>query len=74
MYVSYVLYYTVRPRKKRKPINQVTLSENCNELSENVYIVSELSLSSLFCHQLQGVLAIRGQPRIMVMSKLICAE
>ena len=39
--------YTVRP-KKRKPINQVNFSENCNDLFKKVYIVIKFSLSSLF--------------------------
>ena len=42
--------YTVRPRKK-KPINQVNFSDNCNDLSEKVYIVTKFSLSSFFWHQ-----------------------
>ena len=32
--------------EKRKPINQVHFSENCNDLSEKVYIVTKFSLSS----------------------------
>ena len=38
---------TVRPRKKRKPINQVNFYKNCNELSEKVYISRKFSLSFL---------------------------
>ena len=34
--------------EKRKSINQVNFSENCNDLSEKVYIVIKFSLSS-FC-------------------------
>ena len=32
--------------EKRKPINQVNFSENCNDLSDKVYIVTKFSLSS----------------------------
>ena len=49
--------------EKRKPINQVIFSENCNDLSDKVYIVKKFSLSSLFWHQLQDVLAMHGQAR-----------
>ena len=49
--------------EKRKPINQVYFSENCNDLSEKVYIVTKFSLSSLFWHQLQDVLAMHDQAR-----------
>ena len=56
-------YNTVRPRKKRKLINQVTFSENCNDLSGIVYIVTKFNLSSFFWHQLQDVLAMHGQAR-----------
>ena len=49
--------------EKRKPINQINFSENCNDLSEKVYIVSKSSLSSFFWHQLQDVLAMHGQAR-----------
>ena len=34
--------------QKRKPINQVNFSENLNDLSEKVYIVTKFSLSSFF--------------------------
>ena len=34
--------------EKRKPINRVNFSENCNDLSEKVYIVTKFSLSSFF--------------------------
>ena len=47
--------------EKRKPINQVNFSENCDDLSEKVYIVTKFSLSSLFWHQLQDVLAMHNQ-------------
>ena len=47
--------------EKRKPINKVYFSENCNDLSETVYIVTKFSLSSFFWHQLQDVLAMHGQ-------------
>ena len=38
--------------EKTEPINQVNFSENCNDLSEKVYIVTKFSLSSFFWHQL----------------------
>ena len=50
-------------QKKRKPINQVNFSENCNDLSEKVYIVRKFNLSSFFWRQLQYVLAMHGQAR-----------
>ena len=53
---------TVRPTQ-RKPINQVNFSENWNDLSENVYIVTKFNLSSFFWHQLPVVLAMHDQAR-----------
>ena len=47
--------------EKRKHINQVNFSKNCDDLSEKVYIVTKFSLSSFFWHQLQDVLAMHGQ-------------
>ena len=49
--------------EKRKPVNQVNFSENCNDLSETVYIVTKFSLFSFFLHQLQDVLVMHGQAR-----------
>ena len=49
--------------EKRKPINRVNFSENCNDFSEKVYIVTQFSLSSFFWHQLQDVLAMHEQTR-----------
>ena len=49
--------------EKRKPINRVNFSENCNDLSEKVYTVTKFSLSSFFWHQLQDVLAMHEQAR-----------
>ena len=49
----------VRPTKKKKPINRVNFSENCNDLSEKAYIFTKFSLSSFFWHQLQDVLAMQ---------------
>ena len=49
--------------QKRKPINQVNFSENWNDLSEKVYIVTKFSLSSFFWRQLQDVLAMHDQAR-----------
>ena len=34
--------------QKRKPINRVNFSENCNDLSEKAYIFTKFSLSSFF--------------------------
>ena len=34
--------------EKRKPINQVNFSENCNDSSEKLYIVTKFNLSSFF--------------------------
>ena len=47
--------------QKRKPINRVNFSENCNDLSEKAYIFTKFSLSSFFWHQLQDVLAMHEQ-------------
>ena len=52
--------------EKRKPINRVNFSENCNDLSEKVYIVTKFSLSSFFWHQLQDVLAMHEQARTIL--------
>ena len=49
--------------EKRKPINQVNLSEKCNDLFLKVYIVTKFSLSSFFWHQLQDVLVMHGRAR-----------
>ena len=64
-YVSlYMLRFSIQcVPEKRKPINQVNFSENYNDLSEIVYIVTKVSLSSFFRHQLQDVLAMPGQAR-----------
>ena len=48
-------------QKKRKPINQVNFSENCNDLSEKVYIVTKFSSSSFFWHQKKDVLVMHGR-------------
>ena len=47
--------------EKRKPINRVDFSENCNDLSKKVYIVTKFSLSSFFWHHLLDVLAMHEQ-------------
>ena len=62
--------------EKRKPINRVNFSENCNDLSEKVYIVTNFSLSSFFWHQLYMYWPCLNKhgPFQMVMSKMICAE
>ena len=49
--------------QKRKPIYQVNFSENWNDLSQKVYIVTKFSLSSFIWHQLQDVLAMHDQAR-----------
>ena len=49
--------------EKRKPINQVIFSENYNDLSKKVYIVTKFSLSSFFWPQLQDVLVTHGRAR-----------
>ena len=49
--------------QKRKPINQVNFSENWNDFSEKVYIVTKFRLSSFFWHQLQDALAMHDQAR-----------
>ena len=49
--------------EKRKPINQVDFSENYNDLSKKVYIVTKFSLSSFFWYQIQDVLAMLGRAR-----------
>ena len=60
---GYLILYSASQKKGNPFISQVSVSENCNELSEKVYIVTKFSLSSFFWHQLQGVLAIHGQAR-----------
>ena len=47
--------------QKRKPINLVNFSENCNDLSEKAYIFTKFSLSSFFWHQIQDVLTMHEQ-------------
>ena len=49
--------------ERRKPINQVDFSENYNDLSKKVYIVTKFSLSSFFWQQIQDVLAMLGRAR-----------
>ena len=50
-------------REKRKPINQVNFSENCNDSSEKIYLVTKFSLSSFFWHQIQDALALHDRAR-----------
>ena len=57
------MYIYSASQKKRKPLNQVNFSENYNDLSKNVYIVKNLSLSSSFWHQIYDVLAMLGRAR-----------
>ena len=57
-----VLFIQCVPQK-RKPINRVNFSENCNDLSEKAYIFTKFRLSSFFWHQLQDVLAMHEQAR-----------
>ena len=40
--------YTVRPRKNETHKSSCCFSENCNDLSEKVYIVTKLNMSSFF--------------------------
>ena len=62
-------------QKKGKPINQVNFSENCNDLSEEVYIVTKFSLSSFdTSYKMYWPCTAKHEPFDMVMSKLICAE
>ena len=49
--------------EKRKPINQVNFSENCNELSEKVYIVTKSSYPLSFDTNYKSVLAMHEQAR-----------
>ena len=49
-------------------------SENVNDLSEKVYIITKLSLSSFFWHQLFWPCMNKHGPFQIVMSKIICAE
>ena len=62
--------------EKRKPINRFTFSENCNDLSEKVYIVTKFSLSSFFdtSYKMYWPCMSKHGPFQMVMSKMICAE
>ena len=60
---AFIFHYIQCVPQKRKPINQVNFSENWNDLSEKVYIVTKFSLSSFFWHQLQDVLAMHDQAR-----------
>ena len=41
-------------------------SENWNDLSEKVYIITKFSLSSFIWHQLQGVLPMHDQARTIL--------
>ena len=47
--------------EKRKLINQVNFSENYNDLSKNIYIVTKFSSSSFFWRQIQDVFAMHGR-------------
>ena len=49
---SIVSRYISASQKKRKPINQVNLSEKCNDLFKKVYIATKFSLSFFFWHKL----------------------
>ena len=75
-YITITLYYTVRPRRKRKPTNQVNFSENCNDLSEKVYIVTNAVYPLYFdtSYNMYWTCMAKHEPLPMVMSKLICAE
>ena len=75
-----ILWFAKKPiqcvPQKRKPINRVNFSENCNDLSEKAYIFTKFSLSSFFWHQLQDVLAMHEQALTISNGdvKMICAE
>ena len=63
--------------EKRKPINQVNFSENCNDLSEKVYIKLQNSVYPLsfdISYKMYWPCMANHEPFQMVMSKLICAE
>ena len=64
--------------EKRKPMNQVNLSENCHyDLSEKVYIVNKIQFILFLLTPLMNMYWSRmtkHEPFEMVMSKLICAE
>ena len=62
--------------QKRKPINRVNFSENCNDLSEKAYIFTKFSLSSFFytSYKMYWPCMNKHWPFQMVMSKMICAE
>ena len=47
--------------EKRNPINQVNFSENYNDLSKKVYIVTKFNSSSFFWHKIQDVLSMHGR-------------
>ena len=60
--------------ENRKPINQVNFSENCNDLSEKVYIVTKFSLNPLSfdtSYKMYWPCMTKHEPFQMVMSKLI---
>ena len=47
------------PRREAPPA--ASLSKNCNDLSEKVYIVGKFNLSSFFWYQLQDVVVMHEQ-------------
>ena len=65
-------------QKKRKPINQVNLSESCNDLSKKVYNVRKfsypLSFDTSYKMYRPCMANYKQEPFQLVMSKLICAE
>ena len=64
--------------EKRKPIIQVNFYENCNDLSEKVYIVTNsvypLSFDTTYMYMMHWPCMAKHEPIQMVMSKFICAE
>ena len=50
-------------QKKGNPYIKLIFSENYNDLSKKVYIVTKYSLSSFFWHQIQDVLSMHDRAR-----------
>ena len=72
-----LIYHIQCVPQKRKPISQVHFSENCNELSEKVYIVTKFSffpLSSDTNYMMYWSCMAEHEPFKILMSELICAE
>ena len=64
-------------QKKRKPINQVNFSENCNDLSGKKFTLLQnpvYPLSIYTSYKMYWPCMAKHEPLQTVMSKLICAE